>query len=86
MAYYKDEQGNFVELQNKNVDTGMGFERLCLVMQCLTGTIQKPIREATIYDTDLFAQVMQVLSGIHGDHAQRVVADHLRTSLFLIAQ
>lgn len=64
MAYYKDDQGNFVELQNKNVDTGMGFERLCLVMQCLSGSIQKPIREATIYDTDLFTQAMQVLSGI----------------------
>ncbi len=86
MAYYKDDQGNFVELQNKNVDTGMGFERLCLVMQCLSGSIQKPIREATIYDTDLFTQAMQVLSGINWDHAQRVVADHLRTSLFLIAQ
>ncbi len=86
MAYYKDDQGNFVELQNKNVDTGMWFERLCLVMQCLSGMIQKPIREATIYDTDLFTEAMQVLSGISWEHAQRVVADHLRTSLFLIAQ
>lgn len=86
MAYYKDEQGNFVELQNKNVDTGMGFERLCLVMQCLSGTIQKPIREATLYDTDLFTDAMQVLSSIAGDHAKRVVADHLRTSLWLLEQ
>ncbi|USN56052.1 MAG: hypothetical protein H6765_02290 [Candidatus Peribacteria bacterium] len=62
MAYYKDEAGVYQELEQKNVDTGMGFERLSLVMQSISGELQKPIRSASIYDTDIFRGILDALA------------------------
>ncbi len=76
--------GQLVELPAKHVDTGMGFERLCMVMQ---GTKSN-------YDTDVFQPVIQVIAKKAGipygretkaDIAMRVVADHLRAISFAIA-
>ena len=76
--------GQLVELPAKHVDTGMGFERLCMVIQ---GTKSN-------YDTDVFQPIIQEIalkSGIpYGkehktDIAMRVVADHLRAIAFAIA-
>jgi len=87
MAYYKDEHGHFVELKDKNVDTGMGFERLCMVMQCIKGDIQKPIKEASVYETDLFAELMQFISTFVGEiKSQRIIADHFRAAFWLIEE
>jgi alanyl-tRNA synthetase len=76
--------GELETLPEKHVDTGMGFERLCLVMQDTYSN----------YDTDLFQPIIKELSKMAGkdygkddmtDVAMRVVADHLRAISFSIA-
>ena len=76
--------GTLESLPQKHVDTGMGFERLCMAMQ----------GKQSSYDTDLFQPVIGEIaraSGIRygsdhsGDVAMRVVADHLRAVAFSIA-
>ncbi|MEI7499799.1 MAG: alanine--tRNA ligase [Bacteroidota bacterium] len=76
--------GKLVELPAKHVDTGMGFERLCMVIQ---GTKSN-------YDTDVFQPIIQVIAmkaaipygtDPKSDIAMRVVADHLRAIAFAIA-
>jgi alanyl-tRNA synthetase len=76
--------GKLVELPAKHVDTGMGFERLCMVIQ---GTKSN-------YDTDIFQPIIQAIakeSGVRygqdpkSDIAMRVIADHLRAIAFAIA-
>jgi len=63
-------------LKIQGVDTGMGLERLAMVKQ---GT-------NTIFETDLFAKPFDVLFSISGDaKSKRIVADHLRASVFLLA-
>jgi alanyl-tRNA synthetase len=76
--------GSLEELPAKHVDTGMGFERLCMALQGVTSN----------YDTDIFQNIIvetEKLCGIkYGnedktDIAMRVVADHLRAVAFAIA-
>ncbi len=76
--------GSLKNLPAKHVDTGMGFERLCMALQ----------NKQSNYDTDVFQPYIQFLSGISGirygtsteaDIAMRVVADHLRAVSFAIA-
>ena len=76
--------GQLESLPEKHVDTGMGFERLCLVMQ----------DQVSNYETDVFQPIIQELSALaekkYGeepmrDVAMRVVADHLRAISFSIA-
>jgi alanyl-tRNA synthetase len=76
--------GQLVPLPEKHVDTGMGFERLCMVMQ----------HKKSNYDTDVFQPLIAAIaqkSGIQygtdpkADTAMRVIADHLRAIAFAIA-
>ena len=76
--------GKLVSLPSKHVDTGMGFERLCMVLQ----------DKKSNYDTDVFQPIISEISkmcnikygeNIKADIAMRVVADHLRTICFAIA-
>ncbi len=76
--------GSLAQLPNKHVDTGMGFERLCMAIQGKTSN----------YDTDVFQDIIQKIAALSGkkygenpktDIAMRVVADHLRTVSFSIA-
>ncbi|MEM8585207.1 MAG: alanine--tRNA ligase [Bacteroidota bacterium] len=80
--------GQLESLPEKHVDTGMGFERLCMILQG---------KEAT-YDTDIFTPLIKQIEGFSGktyagsylpdaksDMAMRVVADHLRAVAFTIA-
>lgn len=71
-------------LPNKNVDTGMGFERLCMAIQNKTSN----------YDTDVFTPLLDFISQASGikykkeektDIAMRVIADHVRAVSFAIA-
>lgn len=65
-------------LKMKGIDTGMGLERLALVMQ------HPGYPEKTIFATDLFEPIMKVLPA--GDErVRRIIADHMRASVFLIA-
>ena len=82
MEYYRDEKWTLTKLTKQNVDTGMGFERICKVLQ----TTQSP------YETDLFSWIIRVLEDAtkksYADHKQaiRIVSDHMRSSSFLIAE
>ncbi|MEI6900380.1 MAG: alanine--tRNA ligase, partial [Bacteroidota bacterium] len=76
--------GSLSKLPAKHVDTGMGFERLCMVIQ---GTKSN-------YDTDIFQPVIKAIaqksgiaygSNLKSDIAMRVIADHLRAISFAIA-
>jgi alanyl-tRNA synthetase len=74
---YKKENGKVVgTLPNKNVDTGAGFERLLAVLQ----------NKKNIYDTDLFEPIMEITKEFtQSASSQRIIADHIRASIFLIA-
>ncbi|MDP4222255.1 MAG: alanine--tRNA ligase [Bacteroidota bacterium] len=84
IQYNRLSNGKLEQLPAKHVDTGMGFERLCMVVQ----------EKKSNYDTDLFQPVIAKISEITGkkygeneecDTALRVVADHLRAIVFSIA-
>ena len=84
MQFNRLASGELVPLAAKHIDTGMGFERLCMAVQ----------GKKSNYDTDVFQPLIQHLAGMSGktygdDHATdialRVVADHLRAVAFAIA-
>ena len=80
MEFYRDEKGELTKLSQHNVDTGMGFERMCKVMQ----------NKESVYETDLFTPFLEMLEKNTGlfytDNKRRfrIIADHLRTSFMLI--
>ncbi len=80
--YYQQSNGELKVLSSKGVDTGMGLERLCLVMQ------YPQDKQKTIFDTDLFNNLINYLhqQGRKGteESAYRIIADHLRSSIFLV--
>lgn len=72
------DDGRFVPLAQRNVDTGMGLERLVALLQGV----------GSVYDTDLLAPVMSAVDRLAGDgplSSRRIVCDHLRAATFLIA-
>lgn len=77
---YEKKDGKVVgKLHSKNVDTGAGLERLAMMMQ----------KKSNVFDTDLFAPIMtrirELAGGKVGDiRAMRIVADHVRTSVFMV--
>ena len=84
IQYNRKADGNLVLLPKKHVDTGMGFERLCMIKQ----------KKTSNYDTDIFQPIIKEISALCGipygdsektDIAMRVVADHLRAVAFAIA-
>ena len=84
MQFYQDSEGKKIPLPSPNIDTGMGLERAAAIMQNTT----------TVYDTDLFKGIIECIEGISGhtygqhlesDIAIRVVAEHLRSATFMIA-
>ena len=84
IQYNRKSDGNLEQLPANHVDTGMGFERLCMVVQ----------GKKSNYDTDVFQPIIQEICKISNvtygvaqkiDVALRVVADHLRTVSFAIA-
>ena len=78
MEYEKKDGKVIGKLKQKNVDTGAGLERITAVMQ----------GKKTAYDTDLFEDIMKEIkssSSNYNEKSARVIADHIRTSTFLIA-
>ncbi|MBI2355813.1 MAG: alanine--tRNA ligase [Candidatus Doudnabacteria bacterium] len=78
MQYEKTIDGKFVELKQRNVDTGMGMERTSAVLQ----------GKDNIYDTDLFAPIMEKIRSLGQKpdlKSERIIADHIRAAVFLIA-
>ena len=88
IQYNRKADGGLVYLPERHVDTGMGFERLCMVLQGKSAT----------YDTDIFTPTIAEIERLTGltygasyapdakaDMAMRVVADHLRAVAFTVA-
>lgn len=81
MQYFKDKDGKFTPLKQKNVDTGMGLERALRVVNHVE----------TVYDTPLFQPIISKIEELSGKKyadnmkAFRVISDHMRASTFLIA-
>ena len=84
MQYMRMADGHLESLPAKNIDTGMGFERLCAVLQGKNSN----------YDSDVFSGMLAKIGELSGhkygesektDVAMRVVADHIRTISFAIA-
>lgn len=83
MEFYRNERGEFENLKQKNVDTGMGLERtICM----LNGY-------KSVYETDLFADVIELLESLSNKkysenddttRAMRIIADHIRTATFIL--
>ncbi len=86
----RKESGELEELPAKHVDTGMGFERVCAVMESMKNNFRKP---PSNYDTDIFMPIInkisELTSNTYGmnpeiDVAHRVIADHIRALTFAI--
>jgi alanyl-tRNA synthetase len=84
MQYNRKANGSLENLPAQHVDTGMGFERLCMVLQGVTSN----------YDTDIFQPIIAKIEALSSfsygkeekpDIAMRVIADHLRAISFSIA-
>ena len=84
MQYNRKANGTLVDLPNKHIDTGMGFERLCMVLQNVQSN----------YDTDIFTPIIREIETIadvkygenlEQDIAIRVISDHVRAVAFSIA-
>ena len=84
MQYNRKANGSLENLPNKHIDTGMGFERLCMVLQNVKSN----------YDTDVFTPIIREIETITGkdygkdekiDVAIRVISDHVRAVAFSIA-
>ena len=78
MEFQKKDGKVIGKLTQQNVDTGAGLERLAMLMQ----------RKDNIFQTDLFEPIMRKIDDFSIEHdikAKRIVADHIRTSVFLIA-
>lgn len=84
MQYNRKANGSLETLPNKHIDTGMGFERLCMVLQSVQSN----------YDTDVFTPIIREIETITNkpygkedetDIAIRVISDHVRAVAFSIA-
>jgi alanyl-tRNA synthetase len=82
MEYEKTEEGTYIPLAQKNVDTGLGLDRMAAILQ----------GKSSAYDTDLFERIVakiEELSNGEGvsdsrQHSIRVISDHLRAATFII--
>lgn len=81
MEYDKKEDGSYEKLSQKNVDTGVGFERLLSILQ----------QKDSPFDTELFTEILKTITEITGTtyekqkRAFRILADHTRSATFMIA-
>ena len=83
MEFFRTPEGKFEQLKQKNVDTGMGLERTICMINGLK----------SVYDTDLYKDVIEKICELSGakygedeqtTRAIRIIADHIRTSTFLM--
>ena len=81
MEYYKDENGNVTELPKKNVDTGMGIERTAAILEGVNDN----------YESSIWKDVIEKIEKItnlpyNGNEvSMRIIADHIRTSCFILS-
>ncbi len=78
MEYYKSKDGTITKLKQQNVDTGLGLERMTMLLQ----------GKETPFDTELFLPVMEKLkelAKVDNIESRRIVAEHLRSSIMVIS-
>ena len=81
MQYYKDEAGNISELPKKNVDTGMGVERVTAILEGFYDN----------YLSSIWHDVIEVIEDVShlpykgNEKSMRIIADHIRTAVFIAA-
>ncbi len=78
MEYFKNKDGKYTKLAQKNVDTGLGLERMTMLLQ----------GKETPFDTELFMPIMDKLSELQKVdiiESRRIVAEHLRSSMMIIS-
>lgn len=78
MEYYKTKDGVYSKLKQRNVDTGLGLERMNMLLQ----------GKETPYDTEIFEPIMKRLSELAKNDdisSRRIVAEHLRSSMMIIS-
>ena len=79
MQYYKDENGNITPLPKKNVDTGMGYERVVAVLEGVNDN----------YTSSVWKDVIELIERISmkpyigNEKSMRIIADHIRTAVFI---
>jgi alanyl-tRNA synthetase len=80
MQYDKQADGRYVQLATKNVDTGLGLERTIAILQGVP----------SLYETELFQpiinEIMSLANKAPNQFAVRVVADHIRAAVFILAE
>ncbi len=81
MQYYKDAKGNVTELPKKNVDTGMGVERTTAIIEGVNDNYQSSIWINVIKKIEEITH----LSYEGNENSMRIIADHLRTAVFISA-
>lgn len=78
MEFFKTKDGKYTKLKRHNVDTGLGLERMAMLLQ----------GKETPFDTELFKPVMDKLQELAGENdsieSRRIVAEHLRASMMII--
>lgn len=87
MEYFKNKEGKFEPLSQKNVDVGLGLERLVMISE----------GKETVFETDFFEGIIKVIQGLarvrplqqgsdpNGEKSIRIIADHLRAAVFALA-
>ena len=78
MEFFKHEDGTLTPLEQKNVDTGLGLERVNMVLQ----------GKETVFDTEIFIPIMKKLEELQKKdevYSRRIVAEHLRSSMMIIS-
>ena len=82
--FYRDENGNYTPLEQKNIDTGMGLERLAVIMQDVDN----------IFEVDTIRRVLEKVCEIAGkkygenekdDVSIRIITDHARSTIFMVS-
>ncbi len=78
MEYFKDKEGKYTKLEQQNVDTGLGLERMTMLLQ----------GKETPFDTELFKPIMDKLVELEKVdiiESRRIIAEHLRSSMMIIS-
>ena len=78
MEFYKDENGKYTKKKKKNVDTGLGIERMTMILE----------GKETPFETELFSHIMDKLvelQKVDNISSRRIIAEHLRSSMMIIA-
>ena len=78
MEFYKDAEGKYTKLKQRNVDTGLGIERMTMILE----------GKETPFETELFSHIMDKLvelQKVDNIASRRIIAEHLRSSMMIIA-